>query len=52
MLPLLFLVFVFAIGFGAGYASRAKVSRRHRTRYLQYAPYRGLSPATHGRRAF
>jgi hypothetical protein len=53
MLPLMILALIFAIGFATGYASRAHLSRRHRTRYLQYARYRGFSPTTvHGRRAF
>ena len=41
VLGLLILFVVAALSFGAGYATRAAISRKRRTDYLKYEPYLG-----------
>lgn len=46
MLGLLILFVVAALFFGAGYATRAAVSRKRYTEYLKYEPYLGAPRMT------
>lgn len=46
MLGLLILFVVAALFFGAGYATRAAVSRKRHTEYLKYEPYLGAPRMT------
>lgn len=46
MLGLLILLVVAALFFGAGYATRAAVSRKRHTEYLKHEPYLGARRTT------